>query len=1837
MAEKLQDIIELSEALTVGLSKDVGRWRNYLEAAARLYKYPFAEQLLIYGQRPDATACASTKIWNTRMGRWVNQYARGIALLDDSGQKTRLKYVFDISDTHPGRYRPKRPYIWQLKDFQQELIAETLLQSFGEAGMEFEAVTQTMQRICGEVNRVEQFAQEPVIEKLLAIAALVTEDNHLDYADELYQIKAESSLELLDEKTRKERFVRLLFYSVSYMVLSRCDLKPEQYLREELFKDLSLFNTFDTMMVLGSATSDLSKTILLEIGRTMANLELGQKFANKLETRYAEAITSEQRTLESEKEEKTDDGIDLHAEREVSVPESRFAGARDAAFGQIRKNEKALSETKPQGNLQPAVVIRPVRRPSAGNRADGPEAVGADDGRDEQSLSGGRSVKGSQPDGMGGTDEQSQSNGGGNNSSGTDLRLEGTPYQEADSGELPAFFDEAATVLPQEKEASQQLSLFDAIESNAAEKHSNVVSLMPNMQLSQQIIDEALCIGANDRESRKIICAYFMKNKPLEESTQFLKKHYGTNGAGFYIGEQPYAMWYDAEGIRISVGMAARDRYAAMVTWEEAAGRIRELLELGEYLPQSELDHALEYERKRLASRLAMAVRDFSEEAKAAGYAPIVRRILSEQKGFPEIERYLAVQLTFPEELQKLIEEWAVFVEAYEKNEDLLRFQHNQPKALLQELRDLQKEPLRFPAAKEYKTQRRFFITDDEIDKVLQGRQDYRLAVYSFYAMHSDQKEREKYLKSYHGEYSGYHSSNDNCTYNGKGLTFSHGSISEPYAMAELSWNKITKRIGQLIAQDKFLRKEDRAAMADYELRALAESIYRFFVDAPKEFLKPFQEDTMIAYEESIQEIVGQLKMFERTEEIYLTMMLPLWDNTSQENRHYQSRKAGMEAMEAYRNGTYSIFGRQETLWRLADVKKASVSESGLEQSRMTTISAQQEGTDSYPALAEKILSLYKEYEELAGDQMEESDAELLEIRKERLHDSLQRGELSEELRVFSTHLAPEESLADELAQVAEVLHAMSEEGPIPRHNFRITDMSLGHGGAKEKYRANVAAIRLLKQIESENRWATEAEQEILSRYVGWGSLPMAFEEANAAWREEYRELKALFTEEEYAAARATTLNAHYTNPVIIKAIYQTIENLGFQTGNLLEPACGIGNFFGLLPDAMADARLYGVELEPISGKIARQLYQTVNISICGFEETAYPDNFFDVAVGNVPFGQYQVADKRYDKLKFSIHDYFFAKTLDLVRPGGIIALITSRYTMDKQKTDVRRYLAQRAELLGAIRLPNTAFKANAGTEVVADILFLQKRDHVVEMEPDWVQLAETEEGFPINRYFVEHPEMVLGKLVMESTQYGREACACVPFSEVSLAELLEKAVQNIKGTFLEADSYDFNRELEEEWIPAEPEVRNFSYTIVDAQVYYRENSRMYPAAISVTAAERVKGMIAIRDSVRALIDMQLGSATDEQIKEQQRALNKLYDTFTNRYGLLNSRANMAAFREDSAYPLLCSLEHLDENGRLKRKADLFFKRTIQPNNPITQVETASEALAVSLAEKACVDLPYMVSLMKQTSIEEVIQNLEGVIFKNPLSGQESTVGWEPSDEYLSGNVRQKLKIAELAAEQEPRYQTNVEALKKVQPEELSAAEIEVRLGTTWIPPEMIQQFMYELLHTSLLAQKNIKVLFLEQTAEWKITHKTWDRNNVQANSTYGTERANAYRILEDTLNLRDVRIFDYVEDSDGKKKAVLNKNETIIAQGKQEQMKQVFADWIWQDAGRRDQLVQLYNELFNSNRPREYDGSHIRFVGMNPEIKLRPHQKNAIARILYGGNTLLAHVVGAGKSATRS
>ena len=1339
-------------------------------------------------------------------------------------------------------------------------------------------------------------------------------------------------------------------------------------------------------------------------------------------------------------------------------------------------------------------------------------------------------------------------------------------------------------------------------------------------QLPQQVIDEALCIGFNDQNSRLIICAHYMKDKPLEDNAAFLQKSYGTNGAGLFIQDREYAIWYDADGIRIATGRTVQKRYTTLVTWEQVAKRIRELLDLGRYMPQSELDQVPDFERLELAKSLIYARREFSGEARDAGYLPLTTLTYSAKGGFPEIETQMQHLLEDRDTLSQLVDEWTLFAAVYEKDHSLLRSRWYDPAALLGRLEDLQREPLVFTAADGYDPQRRFFISDDEIDRVLRGSErsyESRLDTFSFFSRNTDTKERERFLKQQHGEYSGYHGGNDNQTYTSAGLSFSHGDLGAPYAQVELKWPAIAKRVSDMISLGRFLYPSDADKMADYEVKQLAKMVMNFFRDAPDEYARP-TERSIFDYWDGVADIQGQLSAPERVREIYETMMLPLWNATLPGDRFYQERERGMEAMQAYQAGTFSVFGRDHTLRPLNGVPKQV---------------EPQEQEDTFDDIdPEQIRQNLAQRGIVNGEVIDPEALESDPFIQQVVADAAAAQEPP------AAPIPPQPKPRRERITFEPLYPEISRE---QRTNFRITDPELGYGTASEKYAANVAAIRMLKRIEDEGRLATPVEQEILSRYVGWGGIVDCFDEKHS----KYQELKALLSEEEYAAARASSLTAFYTAPVIIEAMYQALEQMGFREGNILEPSCGVGNFIGMIPDSMAGSHAYGVELDSISGRIAQQLYQNSSIAVTGFEKVQMPDSFFDVAIGNVPFGDFRVPDKRYDKHHWLIHDYFFGKTLDKVRPGGIVAFITSKGTMDKENASVRKYLAQRADLIGAIRLPNTAFKRNAGTEVTSDILFLQKRDRMTDIESDWVHLDTDPNGIRMNSYFVQNPDMILGEMVMESTRFGMDS-VCRGDENADLSELLQSAIQNLH---VEITEYQ-HEELEEEdnSIPADPNVRNFSYTIVDGKVYFRENSRMNPVEISVTAENRIRGMIALRDCVRRLIDYQTEGYPDEDIQKEQAQLNTLYDEYTKKYGLLSSRGNSLAFGEDSSYFLLCSLEVLDEEGNFKRKADMFTKRTIRPHVAVTSVDTASEALAVSIAEKARVDMPFMVELSGKTE-QELETELAGVIFRDvncaerkeeiPLAFVDlDRYAFVTADEYLSGNVRRKLRMVKALCEVLPEekaslLQQNVTTLEAVQPVDLTAGEIGVRIGVNWVPREIYEQFLYEVIGTSAYARDKIHVLYSPHSGEWNVTNKSFDGSNIKAVTTYGTKRINAYHIFEQTLNQKDVRIYDTKIDANGNEVRVLNKKETAIAQDRQELIKAKFAEWVWRDIDRRERLCGIYNETFNAIRPREYDGQHIRFSGMNPEITLRKHQINAIAHIMYGGNTLLAHEVGAGKT----
>ena len=1322
--------------------------------------------------------------------------------------------------------------------------------------------------------------------------------------------------------------------------------------------------------------------------------------------------------------------------------------------------------------------------------------------------------------------------------------------------------------------------------------------LFPAREVPQAVIDQALYTAGNSYNSAYRVAVFYMRERPEADCIAFLRREFGKeNGRGIEYEGRKYAVWFMEDGIHLAQGDSVRTGYSpTVVTWERASARILELLEAGTYLSAAELEQAPDKVLSEMADALLMTARELTKEGREKGLFPQTLAIHDQHKGYPELDADMVAFAKSNGGLAALAEEYHAFLSAYDQDHSITRFRLSQYNThrIGVVLDGLSCPERSFTAQPDFLHQCKMFITQDEIDRFfLSGSVEERLSVYSHFCYPHTPDENQKFIKGQFGEYSGGGYDGYDYAKTHKGLTYQRDYARKRYAEVKLTIPNVVKTYERLIAQKRFPGEDAIARIPQYELHRLARTVYNGFYNAPEDVPRPYPKGA--DFYAAVPAIEAQLPDQAKASEMLHN--LSAWmDGMDVGDRKYGSCQRAKEQLSEYVVGTFSLFNhrhdapRQDTALKPEKVPEV--------RSDGTTASEPQE-TAQYTSETVEYYS--------AEETKLPFDVEVQVLRTKEPEPPLDRGSALTPPRK-KTHTA--------------LAHPLDASGS----NYCITDDHIGEGAPLERFQRNLSAIRLLKAVEAEERTATAEEQAVLAQYVGWGGLADFFDEKNAR----YGELKELLTDAEYAAARESTLTAFYTPPVVIRSIYQALSQMGFSQGNILEPSCGVGNFLGMLPESMADSKLYGVELDDLSGRMARQLYQRSGIAVQGYEKTAFPDNFFDVAVGNVPFGQFKVADKRYDRLNLSIHEYFIAKTLDKVRPGGVIAFVTSSFTMDKRTANVRKYIAQRAELLGAIRLPNNAFKAAAGTEVVSDILFLQKRDRMVDIEPEWVHLATDSNGIQMNSYFVDNPDMVLGEMKMVSGPYGPEP-TCAPFPDQPLESLLANAIQNIHG---EITAYDREEELEGEdrSIEADPTVRNFSYTLVDGKIYYRENSRMNPVEVSKTAESRIKGMIELRDCVRALLEYQTEDYPEEEIKGQQAKLNTLYDAFTRKYGLINSRGNAIAFDQDSSYFLLCSLEILDEDRNLKRKADLFTKRTIRSHKPAEKVDTAVEALALSIGEKAHVDMEYMSQLTGKDE-ETLFSELRGIVFLNPDYAEGVNEKYLPADEYLSGNVRKKLADAQAKAAQDPQFQANADALAKVQPVDLTASEISVRLGATWLNPEYIRQFMFETLGTPRSAQWNIKVHYSKITGEWRIEGKSKDRGNVKANSTYGTKRINAYEIIEDSLNLKDVRIFDYQYDPDGRRVAVLNKKETAIAQSKQELIKEAFTEWIWKDPERRETICKAYNILFNSNRPREYDGSHINFSGMNPEITLRKHQVNAIAHILYGGNTLLAHVVGAGKT----
>ncbi len=1399
---------------------------------------------------------------------------------------------------------------------------------------------------------------------------------------------------------------------------------------------------------------------------------------------------------------------------------------------------------------------------------------------------------------------------------------------------------------------AEQLALFDMggntpVYEAPADAPSGI--LAPARTVPQAVIDQALYTGGNEPNSAERIAVFYMRERPEQENIEFLCREFGTeNGRGIEYEGRKYSVWFMEDGIHLAQGDSIRTGYSkTVVTWEQASARILELLEAGTYLSASELEQAPDKVLHEAMDALLMTARDLSKEGRARGLFPQTLAIHDQHKSYPELDEDMVAFAKAEGGLQTLAQEYHAFLYSYYEDPDILcyRLSEYNTHRIGIILNGLPYSERHFTVQPNFLRQCKMFITQDEIDRFfLCDHLDSRLTVYSHFCYPHTSEEHQKFIKSCFGEYSGGARAGYNHTKTHKGLDYERDYNFRKYDTVHLTIPNVVKEYEHLIAQKRYPGEDAIAKIPEYERRQVARAIYSSLSNAPDSVPRPYYMS--MDYYKAVPLIEEELQ--NRSTAMWLMDALNACLGEMQKDDHnYKFVREAKYQLFAYLDGTFSLFNHRH------DGQMPSNSPDAPATALVQEVTAPSEET--VPTPSEPVLPVEPEAPEpLAIGTRLTIDGRQFEV--DSVDDHTQNVSLrdmtfeggtgfpifrKESIDYVRAHMEQPDIVQETAAPQADkppavltppkkkkrntLAYPLDADG----RNYRITDDHIGEGAPLERFQHNLDAIRTLKAVEAENRSATAEEQAVLAQYVGWGGLAGFFDEKNSR----YAELKDLLTDAEYAAARESTLTAFYTPPVVIRSIYAALRQMGFTQGNILEPSCGIGNFLGMLPESMSGSKLYGVELDDLSGRIARQLYQRSSIAVQGFEKTAFPDNFFDVAIGNVPFGQFHVADKRYDRLNFPIHEYFIAKALDEVRPGGVIAVVTSSFTMDKQTASARKYIAQRAELLGAIRLPNNAFKAAAGTEVVSDILFLQKRERMVDIEPEWVHIPANADGIQMNRYFLDHPDMVLGEMKMVSGPFGPTP-TCAPYSDQSLEELLAEAIQNIHG---EITAYDREEELEGEdhSIEADPAVRNFSYTVVNGQIYYRENSRMNPVEVSKTAESRIRGMIELRDCVRTLLEYQTEDYPEKEIKDQQAKLNVLYDAFTRKYGLINSRGNAIAFDQDSSYFLLCSLEILDEEKNLKRKADLFTKRTIRSHKPAEKVDTAVEALALSIGEKARVDMEYMSKLTGKDE-ETLFSDLKGVVFLNPAhtsenDGQEKYL---PADEYLSGNVREKLEWAKRSAKLYPEdYTVNVQALEAVQPVDLTASEISVRLGATWLDTEYVRQFIFDTLNTPRSARFKMKVHYSNITGEWRIEGKNQDRGNVKAISTYGTKRINAYEIIEESLNLKDVRIFDYHYDEEGRRVAVLNKKETAIAQGKQELIKEAFAEWIWKDIDRRDAICKTYNILFNSNRPREYDGSHINFNGMNPEITLRKHQVNAIAHILYGGNTLLAHVVGAGKT----
>lgn len=1852
MIKKFDVITNLYEEATQEVTESPEKWIAFLQSASKNYRLPFDEQLLIHVQRPEATAVLPMEKWNEKFGRWVKRDSKGIAVFDKSSDRLKLKYYFDVSDTREGKYkRLVRPVsLWSVAEEQQESVKEALVNAFGVA----------------DGDRKE-FAMV-ILEASLNIA----EDNIGDYLPDILLATKDSPLEEIDEFNIRLKMKRLLTNSISYMLFLRCGIEPDIYLETRDFQNIRDFHTKELVNLFGVAASDMSEMALGEVADTIRKL----KIQERKQRTFVEQKTTDY-NVDNKQEIATERGQDngsnhIQQTGRLSPAESYNSRGRGSSPWEVRISPKTISDEESVRNVSESSDSRNIEPTSDSDGGRSTEQNGDTYSADGRERGSDRRTESQRSDGVDRENEQYPAESAGNREERNPGELKWhdrsseeyeiaflsndeiikslllfAPHLKATNAEIRDFYEsheerkdqmeyvkslfptgvteytlengdtvgfdkyenvlhiwrgtyenrieqgyydwyviagyyDGMRVLGELKDSRETLLSVDGqlhlIDDRAAEGVSA-------FSFTQGIIDRALQSGSSFSEGKYRIYCYFKQGHSMEDTVKFLKNEYGVGGRSSILTETGIGEDHDGKGLKLHRGYG-EDSPKILLKWNAVAKRIGELIDVGRYISKRELEGIPDYERRVLAGEIYHFYYDRPEN---------VMRPYPAGTDYYEAIKLLLPQLKEPERVTELV---------------------SQMSEVLEDTAD-------------------FDTRYDLMQRAYQDVSYYQQGKYSLTAPITDE--------------------------NTIGIE-SHSVVAQvdPEAEQQMSSNEaVTESENESADYDISEDTVVTIGMKDYEVE---------FLSAERVVLRDHQYPI---FSEELSREEFDRKIRENPANDHLKIKRPLPKLPAEEEKEAQPADVSIEDTETELSIPEQNY--RFVMKMAGEVLRGEVDSKTFEA-----------GAGFMPLTIEQIGDNFiaiSHYYEQNGDAMADPDMEFaydndkktLQARTYQ-QDALQRydevygddgynEELEEELNLF-THqwfqtiekqgyvpvqeaaeledvkLPAEEENTLELApswEQGEPVKKTQSYNPYPevsgknRCQYQITEEAPEYGSAKEKFRANVAAIQLLKKCENEHRYATPEEQEVLEKYVGWGGLSDAFDPKKSAWAAEYLELQTVLSEEEYESARESTLTAFYTPPIVIKSMYQALENMGLKSGNILEPSCGVGNFIGMKPEALSDCKMYGVELDSVSGRIAAQLYQKSKIAVEGYEKINLPDSFFDVAIGNVPFGEFKVFDSRYDRYNFFVHDYFFAKTLDKVRPGGVIAFITSSGTMDKKNPYVRRYLAQRADLIGAIRLPNDTFIKNAGTKVTSDILFLQKRDHMILEEPDWVYLDYDDNGIEQNRYYVQHPEMILGKMVMESGPYGMRS-TCRPYEDRDLSELLSGAVAALNGTIEEVEMEELVEE-EDHTIPADPSVSNYSYTLADGKIYYRENSRMKPVTLPVTGVNRVKGMIAIRDCARELIRYQTEGYSDAVIEGQQKELNRLYDLFRSKYGLLNDRANMRVFADDNSYPLLSSLEILAEDGTLERKADMFSKKTIKAHEVVTSVDTASEALSISLAEKAKVEMSFMAELTGKTE-EELEQELSGIVFRLPESDTENPK-YVSEDEYLSGNVRQKLKVAELAAQADARYQVNVTALQKVQPKDLSASEINIRLGTTWLPESDVEDFMFQLLDTYSFTQRRIKVHFSKYTGEWQIEGKSRDKGNVKANNTYGTTRVSAYRIIEDTLNLRDVRIYDYVEDEYGKKKAVLNKKETAIAQGKQDLIKQAFQDWIWKDPERRQRLTDYYNENFNAIRPREYDGSHLNFYGMNPEIRLREHQKNGVARILYVGNTLLAYVVGAGKTYT--